>query len=508
MHFLLSAAPLVAALFGIYLASIHGYLLFHSLAEGIAIVIACGVFMIAWNARRLLRNHYLLFIGIAYLFVAGIDFLHALAYKGMGVFEGHGANLPTQLWIAGRYLEAISLLLGVVFLRRRLFPRLTLFGYGISTGLLLVSIFHWKVFPDCYIEGAGLTPFKIYSEYTICMILIATIGLLVKNSQAFDRKVLVLLIASVATTIAQELAFTTYLNVYGPSNMVGHLLKIVSSYLIYKAIIETGLVSPWNLLFRDLKQAEEKLRKARDELEVRVRERTAELERVNRDLTDFNYIAAHDLQEPLRVLVTLGDRLAATLKESPEEARYIIGRMQNSARRASALIRDIHKYSIVSSCREPFNRTDLNSVVGKVLAEFEEEVEQKGAYVSVEDLPTLEVCALHVGEVFRNLLSNALKFTGDEKPRIRISAEAIGDGNQYRILVEDNGLGFDEAYLSKIFTPFQRLHGGNRFQGSGIGLALCRKVVERHGGSITAMSRPNHGSTFIITLPVSGNGDA
>ncbi len=260
MQLFKSAGFILTALVGVYLTSLHGYLLFHSLAELFSIVIACGIFMIAWNTRRLLQNHYLLFIGIAYLFVGGIDLLHTLAYKGMGIFEGHGANLPTQFWIAGRYVEAFSLLFATVFLHRKLAPRLALAAHGISTGLLLASILYWKVFPDCFVEGMGLTAFKIYSEYAICAILLAAGGLLIRNSKAFNRNVLFLLVGSIAAAIAGELAFTTYLSVYGRANMIGHLLKIVSFYLLYKAIIETGLVSPCNLLFRELKQSEAKFR--------------------------------------------------------------------------------------------------------------------------------------------------------------------------------------------------------------------------------------------------------
>jgi len=262
MQSILSVIPLAAALAGIYLTSLHDYLLFHSLAEVFSIVIAAGIFMVAWNARRLLQNHYLLFVGIAYLYVGGIDLLHTLAYKGMGVFEGHGADLPTQLWVAGRYMEAVSLLLAPLFLRRKLFPRLTFAAYGFVTAILLASIFWWRIFPRCLVEGVGLTPFKIYSEYAICLIFLAAAGLLAWNSKAFERRILVFLIASIAAAIAEELAFTTYLNVYGHANLVGHLLKVISFYLIYKAIVETGLVTPWNLLFRDLKQSEEKFRGA------------------------------------------------------------------------------------------------------------------------------------------------------------------------------------------------------------------------------------------------------
>ncbi|MHC1745302.1 MAG: MASE3 domain-containing protein [Syntrophobacteraceae bacterium] len=255
-----NAALLVGVLLGLYLTSLHGYLLFHSLTEIFSIIISCGVFMIAWNARSLLQSHYLLFIGIAYLFVGTVDVLHTLAYKGMGVFEGDGANLPTQLWVIARYMEALSLVVAMAFLHRKLQPVRTLLVYGLATGLLLASVFYWNVFPDCFREGTGLTPFKIYSEYAICLILLVAIGLLIRNAKAFDKSVLILLVASIGTAMARELAFTTYLSVYGSSNLIGHLLKVVSSYLMYKAIIETSLVSPHRLLFRDLKLSEAKFR--------------------------------------------------------------------------------------------------------------------------------------------------------------------------------------------------------------------------------------------------------
>ena len=648
----LQSSPLIVTLLLIFLTSRYNYLLFHSLAEGFSVVIAFSIFMIAWNARRLFRNNYLIFIGIAYLYVGGIDFLHTLAYKGMGVFEGFGANLSTQLWVAGRYLEAFSLLAAPFFIRRRLFDRSTFVAYGLATGLLLASIFYWKIFPDCYIEGTGLTSFKIYSEYLICLILLAAIVLLLRYKESFDPKVLNLLIASIAVTIVQELAFTTYLSVYGPSNMIGHFLKIISFYLIYKAIIETSLVTPWNLLYRDLKQSEAKLNLARRtaeksaaELEIRVQERTAalamtndalieserkfrliaetvqdifwmytpgsqvvdyvspayerisgrsiankslnpmnimesihpedrqnvlnalesrfrgeyddlefriigsdgkvrwlsdraypvyddsgkvermvgvatditarkegeerlrkyaqELERANRDLADFSYIAAHDLQEPLRLLVTLSDRLATLQAEYLDQrGKYFLERIGILAKRAGMLIRDIHKYSAVISRQEPFRPTDLNMVVREALSEFEEQIEQKNALIEIENLPTLEGDTSQLVDVFKNLLSNALKFTGEEKPRISISGETVDDGRRYRITITDNGVGFDEIYLDKILTPFQRLHSRDEYEGSGIGLALCRKILERHGGSITARSKPGQGSTFILTLPL------
>jgi PAS domain S-box-containing protein len=250
----------ILLLFGLYLTSLFSFLLFHGIAEIFSIVIACGIFMVAWNSRRFLDNHYLLFVGIAYLFVALLDLVHTLAYTGMGVFPGYATNLPTQLWIAARYMESVSLLLALFFIRRRLNTSLTFFGYVAITAFLLSSIFYWKLFPDCFIEGHGLTSFKKASEYLISLILLISTGILIQRREAFDEEVLHLLVGSLLLTIGSELFFTFYVHAYGLANLIGHFFKIISFYLIYRAIIQTGLVRPYDLLFRNLKESEERYR--------------------------------------------------------------------------------------------------------------------------------------------------------------------------------------------------------------------------------------------------------
>lgn len=252
-------------LLGLYVTSRHDYLLFHSLAEMFSIIVAAGIFAIAWHTRRALGNNYLLFIGIAYLFVAAIDLLHTLAYTGMGVFTGYGTNLPTQLWVSARYLESTSLLAAPLLVRRKIDARLVFIGFAIISSLLLVSIFDWKTFPVAFVEGTGLTTFKKASEYAISLILLAAACLLYWRRSLFEPTVLRLLLASILVTIVSELTFTLYTDPYGLANVLGHLLKIVSFYLIYKAIIETGLTRPYDLLLGSLARREQALRETADQ---------------------------------------------------------------------------------------------------------------------------------------------------------------------------------------------------------------------------------------------------
>ena len=244
----------------LYFISQSNYLLFHSLAEMFSIVIAFSIFVVAWNSRRLLENGYLLFLGVAYLFIGSLDLIHTLAYTGMGVFPGTGTNLATELWIAARYMESLSILLAPVFLGRRVRVNLVFAGYAVVATLLLTSIFYWDRFPACFVEGQGLTTFKKTSEYIISGILLTSIFAIMRSRRYFAPDVLRLLVASIAITIVSELAFTFYVHAYGFSNLVGHFFKIVSFYLIYKALIETGLRRPLDLLFREIRQREQKFR--------------------------------------------------------------------------------------------------------------------------------------------------------------------------------------------------------------------------------------------------------
>lgn len=246
------------SLVGLYSLTLYDYTLFHSIVEVFSIVIAFAIFAIAWNTRRMIDNDYFLFVGIAFLFVASLDVLHTLAYRGMGVFTTFpGANLATQLWIAMRYMLAFSFLIPVLTIGHKLKPRLIIAAFTVVSAVLLASIFFWQNFPVAYDNNAlALTSFKILSEYAVSVIFLAAILLLIRKRAVFSENIFRLLIAAMALAIATEMAFTLYTDVYGIANIVGHLLNVVSFYLIYRALIETSLKKPYDLLFRNLKQSE------------------------------------------------------------------------------------------------------------------------------------------------------------------------------------------------------------------------------------------------------------
>ncbi|MBW4609264.1 MAG: PAS domain-containing protein [Hassallia sp. WJT32-NPBG1] len=241
-------------------------------------------------------------------------------------------------------------------------------------------------------------------------------------------------------------------------------------------------------------------------LEQETRQRQ-ELARSNDELQQFAFIASHDLQEPLRKIKTFGDRLKVTCGDAfTAQGRDYLERMQNAAQRMQSLIEDLLTLSRVTTRAQPFVSVDLAQVAQEVLSDLEVAIQQSDAHVEVGELATITADPLQMRQLLQNLIGNALKFhRQQEPPFVKIYTEAtrmINGSELCQIIVEDQGIGFDEKYLGRIFNIFQRLHGRSEYEGTGIGLAICRKIAERHNGSITARSILGHGAKFIVTLPM------
>ena len=486
----------ILVLFGLYSTSLYSYLLFHSLVEIFSIVVAFSIFIIAWNSRRTLDNNYLLFIGVAYLFIGGLDLIHTLAYTGMGMFQGYGSNLPTQLWIASRYTESLSLLIAFIYFGRKLKINLVFIAYTIATALLLMSIFYWNIFPVCFIEGLGLTPFKKVSEYIISLILLGSIALLFKKRGEFDRNVLQLLATSIILTIGAELTFTFYISVYGFSNLVGHFFKLLSFYFIYRALIETGITKPFNLLFRNLKQSEVALSQRAEELA----HSNTELAAVNKELEAFSYSVSHDLRSPLRSIDGFSQALMEDYPDKlDKQGKDYLQRVRSAAQRMGVLIDDLLSLSRVTRSEMRRKTVNLSTLARSIAEELQEtQPERQVAFVIAPGLTTRgDAQLLH--QLMENLLSNAWKFTGHH-PQARIEFGTTQVDGKETFFIRDDGAGFDMAYASKLFGVFQRLHSPEEFPGTGVGLATVQRIVHRHGGQIWAEGKVEEGAAFYFTL--------
>lgn len=260
-----------------------------------------------------------------------------------------------------------------------------------------------------------------------------------------------------------------------------------------------------NQLERDNAALESEIR-ARKLTQEKLERLTVRLEVSNRELQQFASVASHDLQEPLRKIVVFGDRLKTKHSANlGEQGADYVSRMMNAAERMQTLIDDLLEFSRVVTRARPFVRLDPARIIEEVLTDLEVLIESKSAIIEVGELPELSADPTQLRQVFQNLIVNAMKFQPEGRiPRVEIrSAPATLDSTAgVRITVSDNGIGFEQQHAERIFAPFQRLHGRSEYGGSGIGLAVVRRIVERHGGTISAESAPGEGATFTILLPI------
>jgi len=239
----------------------------------------------------------------------------------------------------------------------------------------------------------------------------------------------------------------------------------------------------------------------------------AELEQRNQTLREFAYIASHDLQEPLRKISAFADLMREDYSEAVDETgEYYLERMQDAAKRMSTLISDLLAYSRITTQTQPFEEIDLNEILDDVRSDLDLRIQDVGGRVEADDLPTIEADPTQMRQLLQNLISNGLKFHREAiSPVIRITSTVeraespLGEPESplvCRLVVEDNGIGIEEKYTDRIFTPFKRLHSRSQYPGTGMGLAICQRIVQRHGGNISVASTPGEGTTFTVTLPV------
>ncbi|MCF8040105.1 MAG: PAS domain S-box protein, partial [Desulfohalobiaceae bacterium] len=356
------AALGILLLLGLFAVSRSNYLLFHGIAELFSIAVAWSVFLLVWNVRQYMQNDGLFFLGLGYLFIGFFDLLHTLGYKGMGIFLGAGepSNLATQLWIAGRGFEAAVLLLFPLLLSKRFRPRLPLGILIVATALILASIFAWETFPVCFSQEAGLTPFKIGSEYAICLIILIAAILLHQRRHQLDPAVYRFMLAAMAATIAAELSFTLYTDVYGILNLAGHYLKIISFFFIYCGLIRSGLIRPYAVLFQELLKEKEACQDSEERLRLvfnsigdgvivtDTRGRIARMNPLAQSLTGWEIEEARD--KPMADVFHIVNAHSREKCENPVEKVVASGETQGLANDTVLIAKDGTEYQIADSC--------------------------------------------------------------------------------------------------------------------------------------------------------------
>jgi signal transduction histidine kinase len=497
-HYKVIIAALV--ILGLYLTSFYSYDLFHSLAEIFAIVIACGLFMLVWNARRFMDNNFFLVIGIAFLFVGGLDYLHTLAYQGVNIFLGHGADLPTQLWIAARYLQAAALLIAPFFVNRKVNLKILIPSFAGATGLVILSIFWWHIFPHAYIDGVGLTQFKIISEYIVSAVLIAGIVLIYRERKFFDRNVLILLSWSVILTVVSELFFTSYVSVFSSANMIGHLVRIVAFALLYEAVIVKTIVNPFQILFRGLKESEVSLR---DEVEVRKKAQT-ELAESKQHHDNFLFQTIHDMRSPLSVIqTTLDSYKSQETERQNREFDKDIKLVERANNQLINLITDLFSVASGEKTEIIFRKQKLNPtrVVKEIIDDLRPIIKNKKINVEHEQPPkglTVIADSKKLSEAMINIIDNAIKYNNPEGT-IKIKYEKEGDF--VKIIIRDTGIGISDHDMTSIFKPYYRSSFVKNTDGTGLGLYIVKKFIEKMNGKIEISSGPGIGTTVEIYLP-------
>lgn len=470
---------LVAVILGLYLVARTNYLLFHSLVEAAIIGVTFCTFAFAWNSRYF-EQGYLLIIGLCCLPVAICEVLHTLAYQGMRVFaDEDGANLAPQLWLAGRFILAGTLVIAPVFWQRKVSVPIASLVFTLICSALLFSIFTGH-FPRAYVMGEGLTTFKIYSEYCFVGMMLVALGTMLYYRKRFSPSTVRLLCAYYLFECATSLTFTSYFKMYDWSNMMGHFFLLIASYFFYKAVVEAGVSRPFDFLFRELTQSirarDEFLSIASHELKTPLTPLKIQLQTLQRDLGKDGAISAERLRKSLDVCNRQIGRLTKLVDSLLDVSRISTGRLE------------LHPESF-----------DVAELIAEIVERHADEQKASGSSVRsvLKEAPLLmQADPLRVDQVITNLYTNALKYA----PHSQVELGARRDANATVIWVSDSGPGVPKNQHHTIFDRYERV-AGNSVSGMGLGLYISRQIAEAHGGKISVHSEPGAGSRFEIRLP-------
>ncbi|NQZ30885.1 MAG: hypothetical protein HRU06_06400 [Oceanospirillaceae bacterium] len=482
----------------------------HALLEWTAFCAAIFVVLLSFCHYSITKDITTPVIGVALFCAGAMDAFHTLAATRLVSAVAANTDLIPFTWALSRVFNALIMIIGVgIFLRREQVKASKGMLFIVMTSLAFSAVGYLLIYLSATTEHLPQTQFPdalIRRPYDIVpLILFIIAGLFIypmflkKHPSIFAAALLLSALPEVA--VEMHMAFGSK-RLFDSDFNVAHVLKIIA-YVIPLS----GLVLDYILTYKRQEKHHELLIKAHDKLNIRTREMrklNQKLSLSNSELEKFAYIASHDLQEPLRKIQAFGDRLNSNLdKNTNAKALDYISRMQKSSTRMRGLIDDLLLFSKLGYQEYTLKKTDLNAVVTQVQDDLQLLIADKKAKIEVKLLPQVLGESKKLYQVFLNLINNSLKFSQEGVlPVITISSEEAIQNNKayWKISVQDNGIGFDLIYKNKIFEVFQRLHGRSQYEGTGIGLAICKKIIEKHNGSITVVSEPGKGSCFILWL--------
>lgn len=366
--------------------------------------------------------------------------------------------------------------------------------------------------------------FLAYTSIPVCLVICAVR----RRGLPFPRLFLLFAVFIMSCGVTHLIEATLF---WWPAYRLSGAMKVMTALASWATVLTLAPILPKALSMPGLQKINDELAREvaqRRAVQAQLAEKTRELEvrnlrlaAKNAELDEFSYVASHDLQEPLRKIIAFGDMAITSAESAPDAVRDCLGRITQAAGRMRTLIDDLLSFSRAGTSAARMRPIPLNRVVSEVLADLEARITETKGSVEVAPLPTIVADATQMRQLLQNLIGNSLKFhRPGQAPRVSVSGRVVAnsqasnrlnlddDAQVCELRIVDNGIGFDAKYAARIFQPFQRLHGRGEYPGSGIGLAVCRRIVERHGGLISADSRADEGSVFTVVLPLEPHGEA
>lgn len=451
----------------LYIIMKYNYLLFHSFVEIFAIVIFFTTFLITFLSRKIVDSPLLIIIGFSGISIALLDLFHVLSYSGMGVFSGITANIPTQFWIAARYIQSISFLIAIGLNRFQINSILVLLINSILVIIIFLSILVFPIFPDCYLEESGLTSFKIISEYIISGLYSLSVFVLYRKKQQIDSRIYPFFQVGLILNIISELLFSSYTDVFGLINFFGHVLKFLACYIFMKSIIGTFLKDPISLLVFSLRNHERELKQELASKDIMIK--------------DIHHRVKNNLQMISSLIILQSHEI------HDEEILTVFQDLQDRIQSFSLLHKHVYQSSDLS-------RISLTSYLTQLVQYLEESIQVKKQIImdiEVVDLTVTTKMAINCALIITELYSNAMKhaFKNQSSGNINLSISQL-ESNNLELVFKDNGVGIvDKKVL---------------YNSKNLGFQLILAGVEQLNGKLDLLS--NNGLQVIIKFPMEQNG--